>query len=292
MQGQWQWPVLERGQPVWHLLLHLVAAVGAGEADNHLQLLGGVVHKLLLEGSLLGPRGPGQPLIQVQQPIHAQGDGDQLPAYGFPNLKNKIFISLNKLSYRIKANSAHFLKTISTAFSLDLFKKINVFHIITAEQYSYIHMSWSPMTQRMCRLQKPCCSFQPKEVPSDHHLIQALNTDLWHREYAQLSSEWLAWFLTTSWLWVSRALQVLIWPTLCYTPGRTEQLRLCHPFQQGMLPVLLATPPTTMTLMEVRDVSEAKLNTKGTIKSSWGVLSGVMAGRLAADGVLAKGRGI
>lgn len=57
-----------------HLLLHLVAAVGAGEADNHLQLLGGVVHKLLLEGSLLGPRGPGQPLIQVQQPVHAQGE--------------------------------------------------------------------------------------------------------------------------------------------------------------------------------------------------------------------------
>lgn len=47
-----------------------------------------------------------------------------------------------------------------------------------------------------------------------------------------------------------------------------------------------------MMLMEVRDVSEAKLNTKGTIKSSWGALSGVMAGRLAADGVLAKGRGI
>lgn len=45
-------------------------------------------------------------------------------------------------------------------------------------------------------------------------------------------------------------------------------------------------------LIEVRDVSEAKLITKGTIKSSCGEFSGVMAGRLAADGVVAKGRGI
>lgn len=106
------WPVTmacpSEGQPVRHLLLHLVAAVGAGEADNHLQLLGGVVHKLLLEGSLLGPRGPGQPLIQVQQPVHAQGEWDHFPAYRFPNLKNKIFISLNKLPYGIKANFTHF----------------------------------------------------------------------------------------------------------------------------------------------------------------------------------------
>lgn len=121
------------GQPVGHLLLHLVAAVGAGEADDHLQLLGGVVHKLLLEGSLLGPSGPGQPLIQVQQPVHAQGQGDHFPAYGFPDLKNKIFINLNKSPYRIKANSTHILKIISIALSLDLFKKTNVFHIITAE---------------------------------------------------------------------------------------------------------------------------------------------------------------
>lgn len=59
-----------------------------------------------------------------------------------------------------------------------------------------------------------------------------------------------------------------------------------------MLLILLATPPTTMMLIEVRDVSEAKLITKGTIKSSCDGFSGVMAGRLAADGVVAKGRGI
>ena len=47
-----------------------------------------------------------------------------------------------------------------------------------------------------------------------------------------------------------------------------------------------------MMLIEVRDVSEAKLITKGTIKSSCGTVSGVTAGRLAVDGVAAKGRGI
>lgn len=45
-------------------------------------------------------------------------------------------------------------------------------------------------------------------------------------------------------------------------------------------------------LIEVRDVSEAKLITKGTMNSSCETLSGVAAGRLAADGVVAKGRGI
>jgi len=59
-----------------------------------------------------------------------------------------------------------------------------------------------------------------------------------------------------------------------------------------VLLILLATPPTTMMLIEVRDVSEAKLITKGTMKSSGEVFSGVAAGRLAADGVVAKGRGI
>lgn len=47
-----------------------------------------------------------------------------------------------------------------------------------------------------------------------------------------------------------------------------------------------------MMLIEVRDVSEAKLIIKGTMKSSGDVFSGVAAGRLAADGVVAKGRGI
>lgn len=156
-------------------------------------------------------------------------------------------------------------------------------------------MSWSPKAQRMCMLQKPCCSCKPNEVPSDHHLIQALNTDLWHREYA---SQWLAWFLTMSWLWVPMAL--LIWPgveSMAHSVLHPRQDRAAQPLPslpagKGMLPVLLATPPTTMTLMEVRDVSEAKLSTKGTIKSSWGALSGVTAGRLEPDGVLAKGRGI
>lgn len=50
-------------------LLDLVAAVGSRVADDKLQLLTGVVHELSLEGSLLGLGGPGEPLVDVEEPI-------------------------------------------------------------------------------------------------------------------------------------------------------------------------------------------------------------------------------
>lgn len=50
-------------------LLDLVAAVGSGVADDELQLLTGVVHKLPLEGSLLGLGGPGEPLVDVEEAV-------------------------------------------------------------------------------------------------------------------------------------------------------------------------------------------------------------------------------
>lgn len=50
-------------------LLDLVAAVGSRVADDKLQLLTGVVHKLSLEGSLLGLGGPGEPLVDVEEPV-------------------------------------------------------------------------------------------------------------------------------------------------------------------------------------------------------------------------------
>lgn len=59
-----------------------------------------------------------------------------------------------------------------------------------------------------------------------------------------------------------------------------------------MLLILLATPPTMMMLIEVRDVSEAKPVTRVTISSSCDTFSGVTAGMLAAEGVEASGRGI
>lgn len=50
-------------------LLDLMAAVGSSVADNELQLLAGVVHKLPLEGSLLGLGGPGEALVDVEESI-------------------------------------------------------------------------------------------------------------------------------------------------------------------------------------------------------------------------------
>lgn len=68
------------------LLLHLVAAVGAGEAHDELQLLGCVVHKLALQGALLGLGGPGESLVQVEEAVEGRRQGDEPPADGFTHL--------------------------------------------------------------------------------------------------------------------------------------------------------------------------------------------------------------
>lgn len=51
------------------LLLDLVAAVGPGVADDELQLLASVVHKLSLECPFLGLGGPRDPLVDIEEPI-------------------------------------------------------------------------------------------------------------------------------------------------------------------------------------------------------------------------------
>lgn len=51
------------------LLLDLMAAVSAGKVDDELQLFASVVHKLALQTTLFGLRGPHQPLVQIQQTI-------------------------------------------------------------------------------------------------------------------------------------------------------------------------------------------------------------------------------
>lgn len=79
-------------------LLHLMAAVSTCETDNHLQLLGGIVDKLLFKGSLFRFGGPGQPLVKVQQPVHAQGNRDKLPAHCPPNLKKRILHQLTTVA--------------------------------------------------------------------------------------------------------------------------------------------------------------------------------------------------
>lgn len=58
--------------PLTCSLLDLVAAVRSSVADNELQLLTGVVHKLSLEGSLLGLCGPGEPLVDIEEPVEAK----------------------------------------------------------------------------------------------------------------------------------------------------------------------------------------------------------------------------
>lgn len=61
------------------LLLNLVATVCTGKADDELQLLGCVVHKLALQSALFCPCGPSESLIQVQQAIHWGWQGNQPP---------------------------------------------------------------------------------------------------------------------------------------------------------------------------------------------------------------------
>lgn len=52
-------------------LLDLVAAVGSSVADDELQLLTGILHKLSFKGSFLGFGGPGEPLIDIEEPVQA-----------------------------------------------------------------------------------------------------------------------------------------------------------------------------------------------------------------------------
>lgn len=71
------------------LLLDLVAAVGSGVADDELQLLASVVHKLSLEGPLLGLGGPRDPLVDIKEPIQTHRQGNQTPAHCLPDLHTK-----------------------------------------------------------------------------------------------------------------------------------------------------------------------------------------------------------
>lgn len=71
------------------LLLDLVAAVTTGEADDELQLLCCIVHKLALQSALLCLCGPGESLVQVQQAVQRGRQGDKPPANCSPNLKKK-----------------------------------------------------------------------------------------------------------------------------------------------------------------------------------------------------------
>jgi len=80
--------------PLMDSLLDLVAAVGPRVADDELQLLAGVVHELPLEGPLLGPGGPGEPLVDVEQSVQTHRQGDEPPAHRLPHLHTHSFRNL------------------------------------------------------------------------------------------------------------------------------------------------------------------------------------------------------
>ncbi|ENN74987.1 hypothetical protein YQE_08444, partial [Dendroctonus ponderosae] len=65
------------------LLLHLVAAVGRRQVDDHAQLARGVRHVLALERALLRLVGPGEALVQVETAVEGAGDGDDAPTDRF-----------------------------------------------------------------------------------------------------------------------------------------------------------------------------------------------------------------
>lgn len=68
-------------------LLDLVAAVGARVADNELQFLPSILHKLPLERSLLRSGGPGEALVDIEQPIKAKRESNQPPTHSLPHLR-------------------------------------------------------------------------------------------------------------------------------------------------------------------------------------------------------------
>lgn len=64
-----------------------MAAVGARVADDELQFLPSILHKLPLESSLLGFGGPGEALIHIEQPIEAKRESNQSPTHSLPHLR-------------------------------------------------------------------------------------------------------------------------------------------------------------------------------------------------------------
>lgn len=81
-----------------HLLLHLVAAVEAGEIHNQPQLTACILHILLFKTPLLGPSGPCQALIQIQQAIQGTCHCNHSPPSCLGQLKAYIMVKSNFLS--------------------------------------------------------------------------------------------------------------------------------------------------------------------------------------------------
>lgn len=94
------------------LLLHLVAAVRAGETDDQLKFLGGVIHKLFLQGSFLGLGGPGESFIQVQHAVQTHGESDHMPANRSPHLTEGKEINSNNNAFIYNPWDTHVTFTV------------------------------------------------------------------------------------------------------------------------------------------------------------------------------------
>lgn len=71
------------------ILVHLLAAGGAGDGDDGSQAAGGVLHKLLLQSALPAGVGPGEFLVQVEETVQRQRESDETPAHRTPYLQQQ-----------------------------------------------------------------------------------------------------------------------------------------------------------------------------------------------------------
>lgn len=82
-----------------------MAAVGACVADNELQFLPSIFHKLPLESSLLGFGGPGETLVHIEQPIKAKRESNQSPTHSLPDLQKHKEKQITQSSSQTDAHS-------------------------------------------------------------------------------------------------------------------------------------------------------------------------------------------
>lgn len=71
------------------LLVHLLAAGGAGDGDDGSQALGRVLHKLLLQSALPAGISPGEFLVQVEEAVERHGESDETPAHRTTHLEEE-----------------------------------------------------------------------------------------------------------------------------------------------------------------------------------------------------------
>lgn len=60
--------------------MHLLAAAGAADRDDCSETASGVLHELLLQSALPAGVSPGELLVQVEEAVDRQGQGDDTPA--------------------------------------------------------------------------------------------------------------------------------------------------------------------------------------------------------------------